>query len=325
MGSIMTVATIAGRIRDVSRHVAILESDIAQFPDDPLPQVEMASLLRHQKDLRNQFEFAARESGVTVCKYRLFGNADKSFGKVCQTVAEFQKLYTLIYSAIKSGKRSRRQVPSEDEFLSTFGLAYTFAGSVGVALTLAQQRSLFDELADDNQFDQAMGTLCDLAKLDSTDKVRQYAADLGIGVIRELYEWSATHAQFSLGADIEWLHGRKVTRSVLVQHQELARLKSAIEVTSDVKDEPPFTVTGNLRGADTEPASFHFEIDGGKEIRGTFTDVITDANPLQQLPLRCRAEIFRKTIIKYATGEEIVTWHLLKLTPIPKSTDEIHP
>lgn len=310
-----SVTVLARQISEVNRQIAVLEDEAIQYPDDRMVQYEAASFRKRQTDLVEQFDITVRELGVAVCKYRLFGVAEKAFGKVCQTIAEFQRLYTLVFSAIKSGKRTRRQAPVEDERLSAFGFAYTFAGSIGVTLTLAQQRSLFDEEAEDNQFDEAMGTLCDLAKLDSTEKIKQYAADLGVGVIRELYAWSNMHAEFSLGADIEWMHGRNITRSVLVQPQEMARLRSAIEMTSDVKEEPPFTVTGQLLGADIKPPTFHFKVEGGEEIRGTFTDAITVSHPLPGFPLQCSVEVFRKTIVKYATDEENSTWHLLKLTP----------
>jgi hypothetical protein len=70
-----------------------------------------------------------------------------------------------------------------------------------------------------------------------------------------------------------------------------------------------------LKGADVDAKGFHFVADNGEEMRGRFSDAISESHRAE-LPKRYFAIIEKTVRIKYSTEEEKPSYFLVSIGPI---------
>jgi hypothetical protein len=102
---------------------------------------------------------------------------------------------------------------------------------MGFALTIPNERLLMIE----NNLDETIYTIFELAKAGEPFQVLEFARRLGPAPIRAMYRWALTHDQFGLGVDIEWRRGRDVLAKLFIQRPELQNLHRIIAETSTEK------------------------------------------------------------------------------------------
>lgn len=306
------LAEIQTKIQDTNAAIARLERMMVDSPDLPSLLANMRSLQKRYKKLEADFVAAADELGVDVCSYRLFPDeTTPTLTGIVSALGDFQSLFSVVYDARRHGPKKRIRLGDDVVRESSFGFAYTYSGSLGVTLTLPNERLLLQEI--DTAIDEAMKAIFAMARLGEPSEILTFARSLGPATVRALYKWADDHVKAGLGADIRWRRGEQVRASLLIQRPELERLKQTIDITSDT-EEVEIDLTGELVGADIKSHTFHMT-SGDTEYRGRFTDAIGPEHAVT-LPKTYRAKVRKTTKIYYSTDKEDVSYFLLSLEPV---------
>lgn len=304
---------IAEKLQDTEATLRGLEAKVREFPDSPSLLVSIASIRKHRNRLEEEFARASGGVWQDVCNYRLF----KTDGEqplalaIGKSLVNFQEWVSVTHDALKSGPKRTARISAEAATTTAFGFGYSYAGSVGLVLTLPNERVL----ADESDLDRTIRTVLEMAKATSSDQIAAYARDLGPAVITKLYRWVKDHVQAGLGADIDWRKDSEVKASLFVEPATLDNLKRAIEETSDETRER-FTVVGDLVGTDVPGHWFHMQFEHGEDIEGHMAENI-GLDSTVTLPRRYRATIERATRLNYATEKEDISYFLVSLEEVP--------
>lgn len=283
-----------------------LDRAIAANPDSTSLVLAAESFRDQYGQLQAQFLAEANRLEVDVCTYRMFavlGGARYTLTEVTTALRDFQQLFTTVYRALKPRRRSE----IED---SDFGIAYTFPGSLGVALTLPRELEMFDS---GRHFDDAMQTVFGMMRSRTADEILQHAHNVGVTAIRQMDRWAADHADYGLGADIGWRAQTANPKRLFIQPPEISSLRNAISLSA-YSAPRTIEVVGLLVGADMDRRSFHLRTETNQHIRGRFSDAIT-AEHRAQLPAPYTAKLRLTTQTLYATEQEEDAYFLLSLEP----------
>lgn len=306
------VLEISEKLQDTQAAIEQLESAIAQQAPTPSIIATLRSLKKRQYDLEAQYAEATANQFLDVCRYRLFPDSKEeerpTLRAFTKTLLDFQTLFTQVYHALKTGRpRGTAHVTAEAAMETAFGFAYTFTGSLGAVLTLPNERLLFDE----SEIDRAMNTVFELAKAGDSQKIAEYAKELGAAPIRTLYNWVSDQVTSGLSSQIEWRRKQEVRSELLVQFPELIELKHAIEATSDEEEEEE-EVTGLLVGVDLATHTFHMTFEEGNDIRGKMAESIGREEKIE-IPRLYTATLIKTKKIYYSTDKELVYYYLMSL------------
>lgn len=306
------LSQITARLSDANSQISKLESSLAERPDDSSLQMMMSSVKKLRDQLEEEFTVATSRAGLDICNYRLFGEGVSVAANLFEALVRFQSLFTLIFASIESkAPRKTRAVGKEFATASAFGFSHSYIGSAGFVLTMPNERLLVGETS----LDESISELFRMAHFDSPQSVREISSRFGLGVIRELYQWSKAHTTSSIGADIDWRRRDKVKASIFIQPQEFQELERIIDSTSDEIVEA-FEWEGYLRGADADTKTFRFETDDGQIIRGSFVDAIDDKHEVT-IPHHRYAVIVKKTtIVHYSIDQEDIRYFLEAIKPL---------
>jgi hypothetical protein len=301
----MSLSQINSALQSSNKHIGDLEKALAEHPNDPAISLMLKSTLKHRSRLEEEFENVTRALGLDVCNYRAFGRTEKLISSVFQVILKFQDLVTLVFAAVSSGKpRRSRSVGQEHREATSFGFSHAYEGSTGIVMTLPNDRLLFSE----SELDETMNAVFQMAKLTSASAIKEFADRFGIAIIRGLYSWGTSHVENDLGADIDWRRGDEIRSSVFVEPPQLQNLRMLIDETSDTEEEH-FDLLGTMVGADTDSRRFHFRTTSGEEIRGEFSDAISETQVVV-LPHEYKVKVTKKTTIRYSIDEERVEYFI---------------
>ena len=305
------LVAIQEELQDLNALIARHERVSAAHPSAKSLRANIRTLRRRRQALGDAFSEAAARVEVDVCSYRLVPvDGRLSIATLSRVLNRFQTLFSLVYSAIKTGPKHRARLSTEVTNSTSFGYAYSFAGSVGFIMTLPKEQLLSGE----THLDEAMQVVFHMARAKSSREVADFARRLGPSPVRAMYEWANDHIADNLEVNIEWRQGEEVRSSLFVQKPQLEQLRKIIEETSDETEEE-LDVVGNLVGADVNGKTFHIETEEGEEIRGIFTDAISEEHTVT-LPKSCSAKIRKTKTIIYPTGKERISYLLLSLRSI---------
>jgi hypothetical protein len=300
---------IQKQIEVASQRVIALERALRDHPELPSVAANLETAVRLRARLKQQFAEVAARAGYDVCRYRAFDDHDRPAAAAAfKSIADFQKLVSVVYAAIRNGPKERATISEDVAKESTFDFGYAVAGSIEVVLTVRNQKMLFDNTL----LDESLETVFSMPKAKTSKEVLRLAERLGPGPINVLYEWADDNASCGLNAEIDWRKGDKVQRTIVVQHQELSHLRKTIEETSSEKTET-LKVVGKLTMADSTKNKFKIEQYGLPVIRGTVAAEAIDDRHKVTLPNEYSAQIQKTTRIKFATGQREVEYHLIKL------------
>lgn len=301
---------IQERLQDTDAAIATMEKAIAEDPHSPSLQLMAASLQKQQRRIEAEFLAVAAEIGIDVCAYRLFGEQMRpTLRGLTSVLGDFQSLFSIAYDALRSGPKRRAKFSQEVTTATSFGFGYTFAGSLGVVLTLPNERPLFGE----TQLDESMQAVFSMAKAQNPDEVVSFARRFGVASVRAAFQWARDHVQFGLGADIEWRRDQDVRAKLFIQQPELARLQEAIAATSEETTEA-IVQAGELIGVDVKQKTFHLRFPDGDEIRGSFVDAVSHTQSVT-IPRFYKATLTKITRIQYSTEDEKTDYFLQRLEP----------
>ena len=149
------LAEIQTKIQDTNAAIARLERMMVDGPNLPSLLANMRSLQKRYKKLESDFVTAADELGIDVCSYRLFPDeTSPTLTGVVSALGDFQSMFSVVYDAQRNGPKKRIRLSDDIIRDSSFRFAYTYSGSLGVTLTLPNERLLLQEV--DTAIDEAM-------------------------------------------------------------------------------------------------------------------------------------------------------------------------
>lgn len=303
------ISDITAELRDTVQSLARLEKSSVNLTSSRAFLLNHQALQKRQTSLEVELEHLAAQQQTDVVNYRLFSDSDESMSitAVAKTLTDFQEWLTTIYDALKNGPKERDRRDAEAVSTTRLNFAYSYAGSVGVVMTMPAEQLLIGE----TNLDKAVETIFKLVKAKSTEEIATYAKSLGPATIRRMYRWVTDHLESGVGADIEWRRNQKVKSSLLIQQQELRELQSTIGATSE-ETETTIEIPGVLIGADIDRRTFHIKIEGDEDVSGTMSPLIGTKVTLE-LGKRYSATILRKTKTIYVTEKDEITNFLLKI------------
>ena len=300
---------IKKQLEVASERILKLERALRDNPNLPSIAANLESAVRVRAKLEQQFAEVGAKAGYDICRYRAFDDFDRPVvGPVFNSIAGFQRLVSVVYAAIKHGYRERASVPENAARESAFDLGYAFTGSIGVVLTVRNEKTLFEN----SYIDESLEAVFSMAKARTIKQVSELAEKLGPGPINALYDWADANAESGLSAEIDWRKGDIIQKSVLVQRQELAQLKATIEQTSSEKIEL-LTIEGKLTMADATKNKFKMERFGLPIIQGTVHPEAIDDRHKVTIPSEYSAKIQKTTRVRFSTGQKEEQYHLIKL------------
>ena len=305
---------IQEKLLDTQAFIARLEQRLIEYPHSEILIDNLRSVQKRQRNLERAFAEEANKREEDLCLYRLFTEAGPlSITAFSQALGHFQTLFSLVYDALKNGPKERARLSQESVKETALGFGYTFSGSIGMVMTLSNERLLIG----DTNLDEAINIIFRMAKMADASEIKPLVNKIGRPPIRAIYDWAKVHAAHDLGADIEWRRQEKVRSQLFIQKPELEDLRDAIDEMSDTSEDE-IEIIGDLVGADVRRHSFHIKPQAGGDIHGRFADAI-DAEHTVELPKPYRARLRKTTKFAYATEEEIVEYFLLTLFPVPDS------
>lgn len=300
---------IRKQLSSASERVLSLERALREHPDVPSIAANLDSAVRIKEKLEAEFADVAEKLGHDICTYRAFDEFDKpNAAAAFAAIADFQRLISVVYGAMKYGEKKRATVSDRVQKETAFDLGYTFAGSVGVVLTVRNDRPLLEQ----SDLDAAFELIAAMAKASSSDDIMALASKLGPGPINALYRWADEQASAGLGADIEWRKGQQVHHSLLVQRQEMSRLRTTIEETSG-EEIVTESVVGILKMADVDKHKFKLKREGLSIIGGTLEPGCIDDEHVASLPKKYLVDLQKTVRFQFAKGTEVVRYHILRL------------
>jgi hypothetical protein len=228
-------------------------------------------------------------------------------------LGEFQKVFTNVYHALKNGPKLTSKVSADTTNATAFGFAYTFPGSVGVMMTLENERVLSITKTD---LDDAMARTMELLSATQSRQLQGMADIVGLPALRHAHQWALANSQAGFGAEIVWQREKAVRQRVRVQQQEIVHLADVIRGVTAKEDT---TVIGDLIEVNVTDKTFRMSVEG-ETISGAFTTAISAENPAQ-LPKRYRATLRVTERIVTEGGQAERTYLLLKLDEVDASTD----
>ena len=307
------LSDIIFKISETQAAMRKLEPILSQQPSRPSLQANYQSLRKRQENLEEEFRATSSRNQRDVCAYRMIPDGDEVYpmGAVGSALRDFQRWFSSVYDALKTGRKTHGRLSADAAAESSLNFSFTYPGSLGVVLTIAREKLLFEDTLQ-----LAMKKTTEMLGSDNSEQIHHFAKDLGPPSVRALYAWVQDHVNSGLGADIRWLSGDQQVSGIVASSEHLRSLKLAIEETSD-KTETTFEIRGLLVGADTANHTFHMvfpdaEVD---KMRGRMSDTIGDAYTVE-LPKPYMAEISKTTSISYATEEEQVSYFLKSLRRI---------
>ncbi len=305
-------------LQDAVAGLARFDQAIAVNPASSASLVLAAQSLRDQYgQLQSAFLAEAKRTEIDVCTYRMFtslGDARYTLNEVTTALQDFQRLFSTVHRALRP-RRSRRRVEVED---TDFGIAYTFPGSLGIALTLPRELEMFDS---SQYYDQAMQAVFAMAQSRTPDEIVAHVQSVGPAAIRQMDRWADDHISYGLGADIRWKAQSASPKRLFLQAPEISGLRNAI-LLSDYSAPRTIEVVGVLVGADMDRKSFHFKTEARQDLRGRFLDAITTEHRVQ-LPAPYTAKLRVTTQTTYATNQEEDEYCLLSLT-LNEDSDDLY-
>ncbi len=304
---------ISDKIQQTEAEIRDLEAVVARYPERRTLAMTLESMQKRQKDLQADYTILANQAYLDVCRYRLFSllDADKDAHPpivgLANALGRFQDAVTLVYAALKDGAKQRAAPSIEAAEATRLRYAYSFAGSVGFGMTLANERVLLEETL----IEESVRIVFQIARATTAEQIAEYAQTIGPAPIRVIYEWAHAHAQADLGADIDWHHDDNVLR-LFMSASEMQDLQEVISQTSEENVEE-MTYTGTLVAADIEKFRFRLTFPNGDSIGGKAERATLKRRDVI-LGRKYVARLRKTTRVDLATGAENIYFLLLDLS-----------
>jgi hypothetical protein len=306
------LAELQRDLQEASAAVAHAERTLAAHPNVPSVHATLRTIQKRRASLEEQFFAAADELGLDACGYRIeMEGKTASISGLTAVLGTFQKIFSTVYDALEHGPKKTSKNSAETIEATTLGFAYSFPGSVGVMMTLANDRMLFEA-----KLDAAMNKTFDLIRAKEPEELQLLTDLVGVPSVRLVHQWAEENTKAGFGADIVWRRDDVVKREVRVQAPEIAQ-KAATLRTMSAKE--TVKVVGELLDVDVLEHTFRMKV-SDRIIQGSFEKAITAQKPAW-LPRTYQAtlQVLQK-IVADEGGQEQIDYFLVDLEPPPGPT-----
>jgi hypothetical protein len=307
------VQELQAELQGTDAAIAHAERTLAANPHIPSVAATLRTIQKRRENLEEQFLAATGAQGLDVCGYRIeLEDRPATIAGLTAVLSAFQKVFTSVYNAIERGPKLRSRTSAEITDATAFSFAYTYPGSVGIMMTLAND----PQLIGGTKIDAAMQKTLELLRTTDPLKVKGLADTLGVPPVRFAHQWATENAKAGFGADITWRRDRLIKGEVRMQPREIELLASTLKGTIA---EEVVTFIGELTHVDTEEKTFRMKLiypSKDRQIYGTFDTAITSTHPVQ-LPQVYKAtmNVLQRVVVE--DGQEEITHFLLRLDPPP--------
>lgn len=292
-------AFVAERAKKAFASVARLEQRLQRNPLDRITLVNLSAMRKMAQQARDEMERLAGINQIEVCQYRIVPSSDAGYSlrHVSESLLEYQNLFSQIYDALKNGKKTKAVIGHEAEAESALELAYTYSGSLGVALLAKSDRDFFS-----GTLDTSIEALYQIIDIDDSDAVRDVAQHLGRAVIKRVHDWSKANVEGGFSADIRWTRSDGRMFGQMIDRSRMEKIVKYIQAASDEKVSTIFT-TGMLVAVSLPMKSFQIVVPDGDSYSGRFADdlILPDQVTVGRI---YSAEITLSEVTYYATQQE---------------------
>jgi hypothetical protein len=305
------LADLQDDLQAASAAVAHAERTATLYPDVPSVLATLRTIEAHRRSLEEQFAAAANDLGLDICSYRIeFDDRRRAtIASLTAALGTFQKVFTSVFDALTNGAKQRARTVSDYVLDATsFGFGYTFPGSVGFMMTLANERILMGP----TKLDDAMKATLALISVRDPERVQAMTEDVGLVSVRLAHQWALENSKGHLGADISWQRQEEVKLRLRLQPQEIIEVAGSIGAAIAQEQ---VQVIGELLHVNVFEHTFEM-IAEGKRISGTFSRAISESNPAK-LPKQYLATLTINTKVALVDGEEQVSYFLVSLDEPP--------
>jgi len=295
-------------LQEAAAAIARAERSVVAHPHVPSTGATLRTIRKRHEKLEGRFLAIANAMGLDVCSYRieLPDSQRATIAGMTSVLSSFQKVFTSVYDSVVNGPKKNAKAGADVIKATALEFAYTFPGSLGIMMTLDNERLLLPE----TDLDVAMKKTLELITYDNPSQIQRAVVNVGLPAVRLAYQWAYENAKAGYGADIAWQRGGVPKFEVRIQTQEISRLASVIKGAT-AKEE--VALVGDLLRVSLPDRTFQMAVEG-KTIQGSFEDAISQSNPVQ-LPRRYRAVLNVQEKIVSESGEDEITYFLLRLEP----------
>lgn len=308
------VIQLQSQLLEAQGAIGRLAQSIRDNPTSKSLKATAHSMQKRLANLEEEFLVESNALGIDVCSYRLIPAMDEqpSLKAIGRVFIDFQTLVSVVYDAVKNSRqKDRARIGTDSTLESTFNFGYTFSGSIGVVLTIPNERLL----GIDSWLDESLHAIFEMVKANDATEIRAFAGTLGSASIKSLYDWASGHAQYGLGVDIQWRRERLIRNSLFAQKLELDQLCNVIDKMSDETIEE-LVVTGELAAADVTRKTFKIDLPDKQGFQGTFDDAISHAHTVT-IPRKYRAYLTKSSRLQYSTDKTVISYFLRRLEDVP--------
>lgn len=163
-----TILDLQRELQEINEAVARAERVLAQHPELPSAQATLEGIIGRQDRLRAEFAAAAVTDGRDICQYAIeTDNPNPSMRDITSVLGTFQRLFTTVYDALVTGPKQRERHSDSIISATALGFAYSFAGSVGVVMTIEKGPGLLGDM----NLDKAMNSVFEIMKARNPEEV----------------------------------------------------------------------------------------------------------------------------------------------------------
>lgn len=304
------LAALQRDLQEASAAIAHAERTLAAHPNVPSVLATLRTIQNRRASLEEQFFAAADELGMDACGYRIeMEGSTASISGLTAVLSTFQKIFTTVYDALERGAKRKSSKNTDKAIADTMlGFAYTFPGSVGIMMTLPNDRHLFGA-----KLDEAMEKTFQLIRAEKQEELQTLTEEVGLPAMRLVHQWAEENVKAGFGADIVWQRDDVVKREVRVQLPQLS-VKAA--VLKSMRAEETINVVGELLDVKFSDHTFSMQL-SDRQIHGTFDKAISARQPAQ-LPKTYQATLkILQKVVAEDSGEEQIDYFLLRLDDPP--------
>ena len=171
-----TLLEIQSRLFDNNAEITRLQSELAKNPNDFGLAISLKSVEKFGEELKAAFAEEAAKMEESVLDYRLCVNERVGFSQITDIIDSFQNLFSLVYDSITLKKpKNNVRITKKAKEETLLGFAYTYSGSIGIALTLkAQKDNLFG-----SDIDFAMKETLKMINTESPESIKELISKSG--------------------------------------------------------------------------------------------------------------------------------------------------
>jgi hypothetical protein len=309
------IASVVDRTRKAFATVSRLEEAILRAPMDRALQLNLSAMRKMAAQAEQQLMSFSERQHVEICNYRLMPEMAENYALpyVSESMLEYQNLFSQIYDAKKNGKKANAVINREAFQESILEFGYSYSGSLGIVLLRQGSRDLFS-----GKFDESIDALYDVMDIRDQNDVRDVAENLGLAVVKRIFDWSEANYKGGFAADVRWTRsdGRQLGR--VVGRDRMGSIVNIIATTSDeqIEERPVF---GLLVGIDLKAGTFHFVVPDGADFRGHLHENFPRDRVIR-VGESYVARIIETTVTRYALQRTDHTHILLRLDEPPKTS-----